>query len=189
MALATAARYARALADLTMKPGSGLDPQAAAGELRAFEAALAASRDLRHVLLSPAVAPPRKRALITRLAAALGLSKVVRNFLCVVVDRRRIQLLGEIRQAFQSMVDQRLGIGRAEVVSARPLSAEQQASVIAHLGRLTGRRVEASYSVDERLIGGVVARIGSTIYDGSVRGRLDGLRRRLVSEEEAAGRG
>jgi F-type H+-transporting ATPase subunit delta len=188
MASAIASRYARALVDLAMAPASGIDPRAVTAELEAFENAVAASPDLRQVLQSPAVSPARKRALVTRLAGPLGVSRIVRNFLCVVVDRRRTRLLPEMRQAFQAIVDERFGIARADVASAREMSAEQRAALSSQLAALTGRRVECRFEVDGGLIGGAVARIGSTIYDGSVRGQLAALRRELVSEQDAGGR-
>src|SRR5574341_628484 len=102
MPLAVASRYARALVDLVTAPASGIDPHAVAGELEAFENGMAVSPDLRQVLSSPAVPPARKRALVTRLAGPLGISRTVRNFLCVVIDRRRTRLLPEIRHAYQA---------------------------------------------------------------------------------------
>jgi F-type H+-transporting ATPase subunit delta len=89
-------------------------------------------------------------------------------------------MLGEIRQAFRAVVDERMGAVEAGVASARELTGEQGDRVTARLSRLTGKRVRCKFSVDESLIGGMVARIGSTIYDGSVRGQLEALRRRLT---------
>jgi F-type H+-transporting ATPase subunit delta len=187
MASAVASRYARALVDLVMTPAAGIDARAVAAELLALESAMSASPELRQVLQSPAVPPARKRALVAKLAGPLGISRVVRNFLCVVIDRRRTRLLPEIRQACQAILDERSGIARAEVASARELSAEQRAELSGQLAKLTGKRVECQYAVNENLIGGATARIGSTIYDGSVRGQLEALRRRLASEQHAGG--
>lgn len=180
MALALASRYARALADLVLDPSAGMDPREAMTELQAFEMAVAGAPDLRSVLLSPAVSPGRKRTLIERLSGMLGTSPLLRNFLCVVINHRRITLLHEIREALQMLLDERLGLARADVGSARELTGEQRSSVEAQLARLTGKRVRCRFSVEESLLGGVTARIGSTIYDGSVRGQLERLRRRLV---------
>jgi F-type H+-transporting ATPase subunit delta len=182
MALAVASRYARALVDLVLRPGAGLEPHAAIDQIRGIETAIRSSAELRNVLLSPAVAPARKRAVIARLAASLGIAPLVRNFLFVVIDHRRTDLLDEIREAFETLVDERLGVVRADVTSARTLSPGQQRELQEQLSRLTGKQVRMEYAVDPNLLGGVSARIGSTIYDGSVRGQLDGLRRRLVSD-------
>lgn len=179
MALA-ASRYARALADLTLDPARGLDPEAVVAELAVFEQALSGSADLRAVLLSPAVQPSRKRAVVERLATPAGLSRLVKNFLYVLIDHRRTAMLHEILEAFRSVIDERTGAVGAGIVAARELNGEQRAKIAGGLGRLTGKRVRCAFSMDEDLIGGMTARIGSTIYDGSVRGQLETLRRRLT---------
>jgi F-type H+-transporting ATPase subunit delta len=180
MAMATASRYARALADLAFDPKQGVNPESVAGELALFAEALDASSDLRSVLISPAVAPARKRAVVTQLAKQGGISGLVRNFLCVVVDHRRTAILSEIREAFRALMYERMGMVEADISAARELPAGQREKVAERLGRLTGKQVRCRFSVDEGLIGGVVARIGSTIYDGSVQGQLKVLRRKLM---------
>jgi len=181
MSLAAATRYARALADVVLAPGSTVAAPDALGQLKTFNGLLAESEDLRAVLLSPAVPPARKRALIGEFAKMTGLSKPVQNFLFVVADHRRVNLLGTIAKAFEDAVDERLGRVRADVRSALPLTDDQRAEVSARLRQLTGKEVRCEYEVEEFLLGGVSARIGSKIYDGSVRGRLDVLRQRLSS--------
>ncbi|RPI10929.1 MAG: ATP synthase F1 subunit delta [Acidobacteriales bacterium] len=180
MAQAAASRYARALADLVLDPARGLSPETAAGELAVFEGAMAGSSELGNVLLSPAVTPARKRAVIARLGSAMGMSRLVRNFLYVVIDHRRTALLPEIRTAFQALIDERTGALEAGVDAARELPGQQKDHVTARLSQLTGKKVRCKFAVDESLIGGMLARIGSTIYDGSVRGQLEALRRRLT---------
>ncbi|MFB3778642.1 MAG: ATP synthase F1 subunit delta [Bryobacteraceae bacterium] len=180
MALAVASRYSRALADLVLDPARGLDASRVVEELSALEQAVAGSAELRNVLLSPAVAPARKRAVIARLAGRLGVSRLVLNCVYVIIDHRRTAMLSEIRQAFQALIDERTGSVEAGVTAARQLAAGEQEKVEASLGRLTGKKVRCKFSVDESLIGGLVARIGSTIYDGSVKGQLEALRRRLT---------
>ena len=145
-----------------------------------FADALEASSDLRSVLISPAVAPARKRAVVAQLAKQGGISALVRNFLCVVVDHRRTAMLSEIREAFRALMYERMGMVEADISAARELPAGQRRRVAAGLGRLTGKQVQCRFSVDQSLIGGVVARIGSTIYDGSVQGQLKALRRKLM---------
>lgn len=180
MAKAVASRYARALAELVFDPRRGLDPAVVASELSLFQEALAASGELRNILLSPAVPVARKRAVVARLCEGAGISRLVRNFLHVVVDHRRVRMFGEIREAFQSEVNAKLGLVEAAVQTARPLPAEWQARIAQGLEAVTQKRVRPSFGVEPELIGGVVVRIGSRVYDGSVRGQLEALRRRLM---------
>lgn len=180
MAAAVASRYARALADLAFDPRKGLDPQAVLAGLARFDAALSESAELRGALLTPAVPAARKRAVVERLAVRLDIAPLVRNFLYVVISHRRTAMFGEIREAYQAQLDERLGLVEAGVTTARELKPEVRGRVEQGLERLTGKRVRARFGVDEGLIGGIVVRIGSTIYDGSVRGQLEALRRKLM---------
>ena len=179
---AVATRYANALADVVTASASGITAEAAIGQLSAFDGVLRESVELQSVLTSPAVPPARKRAVVGRIADSLQLSRITRNFLFVLIDHRRIVSLTEIIHSFETVSDERLGFARAEVSSARELAEPQRKTLNLQLERLTGKRVRARYSVDESLIGGVVARIGSTVYDGSVRGQLDNLGKRLSTE-------
>ncbi len=181
MASAVATRYAKALVDVVTAANSGLDPQAVLGQLKDFEAMVASSADLRNVLLSPAVAASKKRAVIAQLSTPLGITEKLRNFFYVLVDHRRVNLLGSVAQAYETVLDERLGRVRADIASAQPLTDEQKSQLLTELTRLTGRQVRPEFAIDHTLVGGVTARIGSTIYDGSVRGRLDAMRRRLAS--------
>jgi len=182
MSLAVAARYARALVDIAVDPKNQLDPAKVLECLEAFEGAVQSSEELRNILESPAVPAARKKAVVTRLGAPLGLPVLVRHFFYVLINHRRVLLLGDIRRSFQTLLDERLGVVRADVSSALPLDDEQRAGVVSELTRLTGKQVRCEYSVDSELVGGVSARIGSTIYDGSLRGRLAKLRRTLAAE-------
>ena len=180
-----ATRYAKALADVTTT-ATGLPPvlppDVALGQLRSFESALSSSRELLNALTTPAVPVNRKRAVVARLAAALQLSPIARNFLFVLIDHRRIAILSGILDSFELIVDERLGFARAEVSSPSELSEAQRGVITGQLEKITGKRIRMRYAVDEALIGGVVARIGSTVYDGSVRGQLQTLGRRLSTE-------
>jgi F-type H+-transporting ATPase subunit delta len=182
MPSALAFRYARALAEVVAKTGSGNEAQAITDQLSRFEDMLAGSPALKTAIESPAVPPQRKHAVVARLTKEL-VSDLVRRFLFVLIDHRRIALAGDIREAFEQVMDERLGVARAEVVSARPLSEPQQQEMMAGLARLTGKQARARFRVEGRLIGGVVARIGSTVYDGSIRGQLDAIRLRLAGVE------
>lgn len=181
MPQAVSIRYARALADAVMAPESGLDPKAALAELQGFASMVAESTELRNVLLSPAVSNTKKRAVVARFAESLPLARLIRNFLYIVIDRRRADLLNDIAEAFEAALDERLGVVRADVKSAAPLNDRQQLELQQELSRVSGKQVRCDFSTDPELIGGVVARIGSTVYDGSVRTQLEGLRERLVA--------
>lgn len=134
------------------------------------------------MLATPSVPANRKKAVIGRIAAVLGIARVPRNFLYVLVDHRRMTSLRAIIGQFEQAVDEHLGFTRADVISAGPLSDAQRAALSAQLERLTGKKIRMRAEVDPALIGGAVARIGSTVYDGSVRGRLASLERRLTAE-------
>jgi F-type H+-transporting ATPase subunit delta len=172
-------RYAAALADVALAEKSGPKIRK---ELADFVGLLSESPELGVLLSSPAVPRPSKRAVAEALVKRTGGSRTLRNFLFVVIDRRRTRLLPEIQEAFDRQLDERLGVVRADVTSARELPSAQQAELRKVLEKLTGSRVEAEYRLNPDLIAGAVVRIGSTIYDGSVRTRLEKLRHRLVSQ-------
>jgi F-type H+-transporting ATPase subunit delta len=174
-------RFASALADVVTGP-SGMDTAQVVQQLRAFEALLAGSAALQNALTSPAVAASRKRSVVRKLADRLGLANIVRNFLLVLTDHRRLMALTPMIDAFEIQLDERLGFVRAEISSARDLEERQKSGLAEQLSRLTGKKVRARYAVEPELIGGVVARIGSTVYDGSVRGQLNTLGRKLATE-------
>jgi F-type H+-transporting ATPase subunit delta len=176
---AVANRYARALADVVIAQGSA---EAVKAELSAFAQAVDESADLRNFLANPAVARPQKQAVIEKLMARMGGSKTLRNFLLVLVDNRRAARLREISEAFEAELRVRLGVAKAEVTSAHDLNDEERTELVRTLERMTGKRVEASYSLDAELIAGAQVRIGSTVYDGTVRGQLNRMRSRLAAE-------
>jgi F-type H+-transporting ATPase subunit delta len=180
MPAAAASRYAQALADLVLKPGSRVDPEQALTELASLASVLKGAPQLQHVLLSPSVPTPRKRALIGRLVAALGVSDLVRRFLLVMVGHRRIDLLEEAGEAFEMEIDARRGVVRVDVASPRELTAAEREALSRELAGLTGRQPRLRFRLEPGLIGGLVARVGSTVYDGSVRGQLEGMRHRLA---------
>jgi F-type H+-transporting ATPase subunit delta len=164
-----------------MAPGSALKPEDAVAQLRALAAMVEESLELRNALLTPAIQNSRKRAVMAKLLEkAGGGSLLIRNFAYVLIDHRRIAIIGEIREAFELHVDERLGFARAEVTSAAPLDHRVGVNLELELSRLTGKRMRLRFDVDPALLGGVVARIGSTVYDGSVRGELRQLSRKLA---------
>jgi len=176
---ALAQRYASALADVAIEHGTA---EQVKSELTGFVGLLAESADLRNFLASPAVLWATKQAVIEKLVARLESSQTLRNFLFVVVQHRRSPLLPQIHEAFEEQLRARLGVAEAQVLSPEELSPEQKADLTRLLERLTGKSIETRYGLDPELIGGAVVRIGSTVYDGSVRQQLNRLRTRLASE-------
>lgn len=172
-------QYANALADVAFEQG-------AAGptlkQLADFHAAFAASPELRNALSSPAVPAEGKHGVIEKIAMRIGAGKIIRNFLFLIADHHRTHILQEIVAAFESVVRQRQGIAEAEISSAVELSAAQKKRFTQTLERITGKKIEAKYSLDPALLGGAVVRVGDTIYDGSVRNSLNEMRARLVAE-------
>ena len=172
-------QYANALADVALAQGAAAPVLQQLGD---FSAAYTSSAELRNFLSSPAISKAEKRGVAERISARLGASKIVQNFLYVVIDHRRSHQLPEIFQAFQDVVRQRQGIADAEVFSPMPLNDAQKAQMTRALEKLTGKKVEAKFSLDSALLGGAVVRVGDTIYDGSLRNRVNDLRERLVAE-------
>jgi F-type H+-transporting ATPase subunit delta len=179
---ALSTHYARALADAVFAPNSGLSPQDGLAQLAAAEDLLSSSKGLHIALLSPAVSKARKAAVISRLADELGLHRIMRNFLMVVVRHRRTYELNAIRQSFELIVDERLGWIPAQIASAKELSAEQRKDVERALGTKLGKFIRAHYQVDPALLGGVRAHVASREYDASLRGRLESMRQRLTAQ-------
>lgn len=180
MSPAAASRYAKALVDIVRDPKSGLSAEAALDQLASFQATLQESRELRAVLITPAVSPAQKRAVVTRLAATLGLHPLLRSFLCVLIDHRRTPIFDAIRASFQSQIDELNGVVRPVVESPGELNPAQRSALEAQLARMTGKTVHCSYSVNPTLLGGVTVTVGSKVYDGSVSGQLDALRRQFA---------
>jgi F-type H+-transporting ATPase subunit delta len=172
-------QYANALADIALAQGVA---EAVTEQLIGFGALYAESAELRNFLSSPALTKEAKHRVIEKLLARVGGSKIVRNFLFVVVDHQRTHVLPEMIAAFQQVIRQRMGVTEAQVSSAVELSKAQKAEMEFTLERLTGKRVEAKFSTEPELLGGAVVRVGDTVYDGSLRSRLSELRARLASE-------
>jgi F-type H+-transporting ATPase subunit delta len=181
MLSAIATRYAKALVDVVTEPGSNIDPQQAMEQLRQVAAMVSTSDDLRNALLSPAVSPGRKRAVVAKLTGPLNIHVKMRNFLYVVIDHRRVHEIPSMVEAFQVLLDERLGFVRAQVSSALPLNDAQKAALEGELTRLAGKQAKLEFQTDPALVAGVVARVGSKVYDGSVKGQLERLRARLIS--------
>jgi F-type H+-transporting ATPase subunit delta len=172
-------QYANALADVALQQGAA---EPVLKQLNEFAGAYAESGELRNFLASPAVKSKEKHGVVEKLSARLGASKILRNFLFLVVDHRRTPMIPEFAEAFESVIRERQGIAEAQVVSAVELSAAQKKSLTQSLEKKTGKKIEAKYFVDKALLGGAVVRIGDTVYDGSLRHRLNEMRVRLTAE-------
>jgi F-type H+-transporting ATPase subunit delta len=176
---AVARRYASALADVTIEQKSA---DRAKADLGAFVDAFFSADDLRNFLESPAVGRDVKQRVLDEIAKQMNLEPAVRNFILLAVDHRHTEALRDIQQAFLEELNARMGIAEAEVTSARALNANEKQQLTAALERRTGKKIEARFSEDETLLGGAVVRVGSTVYDGSVREQLARMREQLEAE-------
>ncbi|MGH9687453.1 MAG: ATP synthase F1 subunit delta [Candidatus Acidiferrales bacterium] len=179
MSEAVASRYAAALADAALDQGNA---QRVRADLGAFVGAYDESPELRTVLETPSIAPELKHKVISALAQRMDLAPAVRNFMFLLVDHNRIEMLREIQRAFHEALNSRLGIADAEVTSARELNDEERRELTAALERRTGKKIEARFRHDASLLGGAVVCVGSVVYDGSVREQLARLREQLETE-------
>jgi F-type H+-transporting ATPase subunit delta len=178
---ALATHYAGALADAVFAPNSGLSPDEAVRQMDSVDALISGSADLKRALLSPAVNKREKSAVISKLADELGLNRLVRNFLLVIVSHRRVHEISGIRQQFQAVVDERLGWVPADITSAQELTPEQKGEIERALGSKLGKFIRANYRVDSGLLAGLRARVASKEYDASLRGKLESMRQRLAA--------
>ena len=174
---AVAGRYARAFADVVAEQKIG--PDKAMKELSEMTALVQESSELRHVLLNPAVEHSQKLALLDAIVKRMGASKLLRNFVAVLIDHKRILQIGDITEQVKQELERRTGIAEARVSSFRVLNEAEKKSLEKQLTAVTGKKVRASYSEEPALLGGAVVRIGSTIYDGSVRGRLQRIKEEI----------
>jgi F-type H+-transporting ATPase subunit delta len=172
-------QYATALADIVLEQGAA-DPTRQ--QLEDFRAAFEESAELRNFLANPAILREDKHGVIEKLVARLGASRIIRNFLFVMTDNQRTHLLPEIVATFEEVLRKRQGVAEAEVTSASELNDAQKTTLIQTLERLSGKKIQAKYSLQPQLIGGAVVKIGDTIYDGSVLNKLNQLRVQLAAE-------
>jgi F-type H+-transporting ATPase subunit delta len=168
-----ARRYAQALLELGVAENK-LD--AIVEEIAAAAGAWDSSPDFRNAIENPLVAHEAKKAVIGEMADRVGASVTTRNTLLLLVDRRRMKTLPYLARTLRELADASKGVLRAEVTTAAPLSDEYYAKLQARLEKMTGKRVVVDRRIDASLIGGVVARIGDRIFDGSLQTRLQSLR-------------
>ncbi|MGO9318589.1 MAG: ATP synthase F1 subunit delta [Terracidiphilus sp.] len=173
------ARYARAFADVVTQ--KKLDTAALDRQLDDFLATWESSSELRELFVNPAVAVPQKIAVLDKMNAKLGLLKELRNLLAVLIKNDRIGEVRDVASAYQAEMQERQGVRSVEIVTARELGEKDRGALVAGVGKLAGARIQASFKLDSSILGGTVVRIGSTVYDGSVRGRLDRLKEALIA--------
>ena len=169
--------YARAFADAVLSGHH--DSDKTLRETQALAELVAESKELREVWETPSITAEQKRAVLDAIVARQGISQTVRNFVAVLIDHRRINFLAPIVKQFEQELNQRLGFAEAEITSARELNPADRHTLEAQMEKLTGKKVRAHYSRDESILGGAVVKIGSTIYDGSVKGQLERIQQAI----------
>jgi F-type H+-transporting ATPase subunit delta len=172
--------YARAFADVVMTKSNLLDPARMLEELHGIEALLKESDQLRRVLENPSIPGNSKRAVLDAITQRLGTTRQVRNFVAVITDNRRLPLFSEILKQVEQELDDRQGFAEAQVSSARQLNDPERQMLEVEIAKMTGKKVRARYAQDASLLGGAVVQVGSTIYDGSVKGQLEKIWEQLV---------
>jgi F-type H+-transporting ATPase subunit delta len=174
-----ATRYARALLDVAVKEA---DPETVGQELDDFITLVHQHQALDRLLLNPAVPASRKRATMAELTRLAGVSPVVSKLLVLLAERDRLALLNDLAASYRDMLMDRQQVVRAEVTSAAPLGPAQTRAIEARLAALSGRRVLMVTKVDKDILGGVVARVGGTVYDASIATQLKRIRERLTAD-------
>ena len=174
-----AARYARALLDVATAESADLD--SIARDLDEFAAFMGQQPALEKLLLNPAVPAPRKRAAMEEIMRIASLGPIVSKVLILLADRDRLRLLKDISAVFRDLLAERQNVVHAELTSAEPLSSDRIQAIEHRLAALTGKRVSMTARVDKDIIGGVVARVGSTVYDASIATQLKKIRERLTT--------
>jgi F-type H+-transporting ATPase subunit delta len=171
--------YARAFADVVFD--AHLDASRSIGALRQILSLLDESVELRRIWENPAVPADQKHRLLDAIVERENIERHVRNLLAVLIDNRRIHFLGSITEQLVKELDARLGFAEARITSARELADTEKRGLQAQIEKLTGKKVRAQFALDPSLLGGALVRIGSTIYDGSVKGQLEKIKEAIIS--------
>ncbi|MBV9211330.1 MAG: ATP synthase F1 subunit delta [Acidobacteria bacterium] len=174
-----ARRYATALADVVIARGESREVHE---ELKDWEQMMQTNHQLMVVFSNPTIPYEQKRKVLTALIARTKVRPTTANFLQVLLQNQRLAELGEVVKRFAQVLDERSGMISADVTTARPVPADAQEALRARLASMTGKNVRLSFKTDEELIGGIVTRIGSTIYDGSVRNQLEQAKAKLIGK-------
>ncbi len=174
-----ARRYAAALADVVVNTN---EIDSVKTELKTWEQMINANADLQTAFRNPSISQVNKEKVLENLIEKTQPTKTTANFLRVLLRNSRLTEIGEINEKFSSVLEERRGVISAEIISARPLSENQKAEMKANLTKLTGKNVNLNFAIDETLIGGVVTRLGSTVYDGSVKTQLEELKQQMIGK-------
>jgi F-type H+-transporting ATPase subunit delta len=172
-----ARRYARALMSLGVEDGTY---EAIGRQVAVLARAMKTSTELAETLSNPVFPRADRRKVIQALLERAQASKTVGSFVLLLLDRERIAVLPDISRELDRMIDERAGRVAAEVVSAQPLTDTQLARLKGALEKMSGKQVQISKREDPGLLGGVVAKVGDVVYDGSLRTQLEQMRSRLV---------
>jgi F-type H+-transporting ATPase subunit delta len=172
-----ARRYAGALADVVMKSGN---VDTVLSELRDWESMIVGNTDLHTAFANPAIAHMSKEKLLGELISRSNPSRTTANFLKVLLRNSRLTELPEINEKFSSVLDERRGVTSASVTSARELTEEEKAELKENLQKMTGKEVKLQFEIDKNVIGGAVTRLGSVVYDGSVKTQLETLKPQMI---------
>ncbi|HEY3581217.1 MAG TPA: ATP synthase F1 subunit delta [Pyrinomonadaceae bacterium] len=180
MSLQTVARrYASALADVVIERREEREVQ---NEINTWASMIASNPQLKEVFANPTIAYDHKRAVLEDLLARSRVRETSASFLRVLLKNQRLAQLPEIAERFGQILDERGGVVAAEITTARPISEELKKALHDTLASATGRTVRLTFATDEAIIGGLVARIGSTIFDGSVESNLERLAAGLTGQ-------
>lgn len=172
-------RYAHAFAAVAAR--QHLDVNLAQRQLNDFAGTFAGSHDLREILMDPSIPTPQKLKVIDAIAQRLGMFPAVRNFIAVIMEHQRLHELAEILTEYHTIADEQSHMAEAEITSAHPLNDQDRADLEVHVTKLAGGRIRATYHQDPTLLGGAIVRIGSTVYDGSIRAQLQSLKQKLIN--------
>ncbi len=177
----SAPRYARAFSQVVVS--AGLDAGAAQQQLADFAATLAESRPLREVLMDPSMAQEQKVRILDAVAGRIQMFPQVRNFLAVIIGHERLGELNDILLDYAGLADTQAGMVEAQITSAHDLDQDDRRELEAQVAKLAGGQVRAIYLQDASLLGGVVVKIGATVYDGSIKAQLAQMRQRLAGAQ------
>jgi F-type H+-transporting ATPase subunit delta len=173
------ARYAQAFADVV--EDLKLDTAALDRQFTDFLATWDGSLELRSLFQNPTFPATQKVAILDKLNVEMGLQKELRNLIAVLINNNRIGNVADVAAEWRRILQEQQGIRPAEIITARELSKEERDALVAEVAKLAGSKIDASFKLDKGILGGTVVRIGSTVYDGSVRGRLERLRESLMA--------
>lgn len=173
-----ARRYGTALADVVLKTG---ETDTVKAELKVWEEMMSSNADLQSAFANPSIAYIDKEKVLESLLSRVKPSRTTANFLRVLLKNNRLMGLAEINDRFASILEERRGFIAAHVTAARELTDEQKNELKSNLEKLTGKSVHMDFEINNDIIGGVVARIGSTVYDGSVKTQLENLKQELIN--------